>query len=62
MLNLNDLEDIVFDDVNYLDYPDFSDAYISEATIYGRELTEDELDWVNEQTDFVHEQLMEQTF
>ena len=36
------------------DYPDFADGYIESGEIDGRPLTEDELDELNEDSDFVY--------
>lgn len=59
---LSELEDIEVEGVDTADHPDFCDAYISYATYKGRELTEAELDWVNQQSDFVYECALEQVF
>ncbi len=40
------------------DYPDFSDAYIESASYAGREMTDAELDLLNEDTEFIHEKIM----
>ena len=40
------------------DYPDFVDAFISHAEYEGRELTEDELNKLNENTDFVYDAII----
>lgn len=56
--------DVEFDGVDWDDYPDFCDAYISRASwSFGRDLTEDELDELNDQhRDFVYEKLMEHLY
>lgn len=59
--------DIRVDNVERKDYPDFSNAYISEAwTMEGgnpRELTEAELDYINNTyPEFVHEQATKSFF
>lgn len=56
------LEDIQLDGINTRDYPDFCDAYISYATYKGRELTDSELDWVNEHSDFVYECVIDRLY
>lgn len=63
MLNLTKLEDIQIEGIDTRDAPDFVDAYISYATIDGRELTDIELDHINDEyTDFVHECVMEELY
>lgn len=41
-------EDVEFENIDPADHPDYVDAYISRAVKGGRELTEDELDELNE--------------
>jgi predicted Ser/Thr protein kinase len=66
MLDYAKIDDVEIENINYNDYPDFSDAYVMKAmyndpkTGEYRELTEDELenldgDWVHEQVnDWIH--------
>ena len=62
-LDLNKIEDIEFDGIDTNDYPDFCDAFIISATYNGRDLTEEELEWVGEDNrDWVYEKLMEHLF
>ena len=53
------ISDITFDGVDYGDYPDFCNAFIDSATYMGREMTQDELEILNEDTDFVYETLID---
>ncbi len=52
-----DIQSIVVDNVNMNDYPDFSDAYASEAYFFdGSELTESELETLQDSHgDLIHE-------
>lgn len=52
------------DDINHCDYPDYCDAYISSAywEDTGEELTEEELDWLNDQADFRYEAIIDWIF
>ena len=58
MLDLSKIQSMSFDNIDYGDYPDFSDAYPCEVeyldpnTNKVRELTESEMDWFSEQTHF----------
>jgi len=66
MLDYTKIDDVVVENIDTSDYPDFCDAYIMRAmyndpkTGEYRELTEDELenldgDWVHEQVnDWIH--------
>ena len=58
-LDLSRVVDVELDGVDFGDYPDFCDAYISRAYYEKddgtfRELTDDEYDEVNEDYDFVY--------
>ena len=45
------------------DYPDFSDAYLESGEINGRELTEEQLDFINSNCcDWVQEMAMKQIY
>ena len=44
------------------DYPDFSDAFIASAEYDGVDMTEEQLDEINDCYDFVHECVMHQIF
>ena len=56
------IDSIEFEDINYSDYPDFCDAFISYAEINGEPMTDTELESLNEDRDFVYEKLMEYLF
>jgi hypothetical protein len=61
------LHDIEIDGVDTNDYPDFCDAYISSATIENedgtfRDATEEEIEMINEDTNFVYENVLSQLF
>ena len=58
-LNYKLITDIEFDGIDYNDYPDFCDAYIVRAQYNGKEMTEDQIEVLNEDKDFVYEELME---
>lgn len=49
------IENIVIEGLDWSDYPKFCDAYIAEAEFEGRQLTDLELDALNEDLDFVQE-------
>ena len=48
------IEDVEVDGIDTKDYPDFCDAFICSATYAGREMTEEELDVLNEDSDYVY--------
>ena len=46
--NIDLLDDVEIDGINMGDYPDFCDAFLVGASYKGRELSEDELEYVQE--------------
>jgi hypothetical protein len=44
------------------DYPDFCDAYIEGAEYDGREMTDEELDILNDDSSFVYDCVIDQLF
>lgn len=62
-LDLSQIEDIEFDDVNHYDAPDFVDAFISGASQNGTILNNDQLDFINDSLrDWVYECLIERLY
>ena len=53
------ITDIEFDGIDHSDAPDYCDAYIVKANYNGREMTEEELEFINEDSGFIHEKLMD---
>lgn len=61
-MDLTKVDNIELDGIDTKDYPDFSDAFISAADYDGREMTDEELEELNEEYDFVHEQVLNHLF
>ena len=53
-LDYSKIDNVEVDGVDYFDYPDFCDAYIASADYDGREMTDEELDVLNDDSDFVY--------
>jgi hypothetical protein len=53
-LDYSKIDNVVVDGIDYADYPDFCDAYIASADYDGREMTDEELDLLNDDSDFVY--------
>jgi|TARA_R100001530_G_scaffold59357_1_gene43046 hypothetical protein len=63
MIKLEEVEEMQFSDVDNSDYPDYSDAFVESATYKGREMTEEELNELNDDySDFVYQKLMDWVF
>lgn len=58
-LNTKMIDNIVFENVDKNDHPDYSDAFISYAERDGVSLSDEELDELNQDSSFVYEKLME---
>jgi len=56
-LDYSKIDNIKVDGIDYSDYPDFADAYIASADYDGRAMTDEELDLLNEDSDFVYSAL-----
>ena len=62
-MNTKQITNIELDSVNTWDYPDFCDAYICSADWEnGKPLSDNELDELNEDADFVYSKVMESLF
>jgi hypothetical protein len=61
MINLDYslIDNVQIDGVDTSDYPDFCDAYIVSADYDGREMTDDEIELLNDDGDFVLQQVYE---
>lgn len=62
VLDYAQITDIEVDGIDTRDYPDFCDAYIASATYMGRDMTEEELDELNDDSGFVHECVYEHLY
>ena len=58
-IDYSKIEDVEIEDLNFDDSPDFCDAYIARATYEGKEMSEDQLDKLNEDSDFVYEKILD---
>ena len=58
-LDLKQIDNIELDGVDKTDHPDYANAYITRADYKGREMTEEELDCLNDEYgEFVHEKVL----
>ncbi len=58
-LDYSQIEDVEINGINTRDFPDFCDAYIAAATYQGREMTEEELEVLNNDSDYVYEKVQD---
>lgn len=53
------IDNVVVEGIDMGDYPDFCDAYIESCDIAGVPATEEQLEFINQNGMFVHEQVWE---
>jgi len=57
-IDTTQISDVDWDGIDYKDYPDYCDAFIISATYKGREMTEDEIDLLqDENSEFCYDNL-----
>lgn len=57
-LDFKKIDNMEFEGIDFSDYPDFVDAYLVAADYDGIEMTEEQIDYLNdEHRDFVNEQV-----
>lgn len=56
------IEDVEVDGIDYADYPDFCDAFIASAIYDGKPMSDEMLDELNEDYDFVYESITNHIF
>ena len=56
------IDNIVIGDLDTTDYPDFSDAYIESADYDGKPMSEEMLEEVNKNKDYIHESVFNYIF
>ena len=53
------ITDVVLDGIDFEDYPDFCDAYILSADYDGEPMSDDQIDKLNEDSDYVYTNIEE---
>jgi len=61
-MDYSKITNVEVEDIDTDDYPDFCDAYISYAEYKGKEMTEDQLEELNDDGDFVYQSALSQVF
>ena len=59
VMDYKKIDNIEIDGIDTKDYPDFCDAYISSADYDGVPMTDEQLDELNEDGDYVYEHIMD---
>jgi len=58
VLDYNEIDNIEVEGIDHADMPDYCDAFISSADYKGVEMTEEQLDLLNDDSDFVYNAVM----
>ena len=61
-MNYDLIDNIEIDGIDTNDYPDFTDAFIASADYNGVEMTDEQLEALNEDYSFVHDCVYTQLF
>jgi len=61
-LDYSKISNVFVGGIDMQDYPDFCDAYIESADYGNREMTDEELDILNEDSEFISEHAHSQLF
>lgn len=56
------ISNVELDGLDQKDYPDFVDAYINSADYNGEPMTEEQLNAINEDSDYVYAHVVEQGY
>ena len=56
--HLKDLTSVEIEGIDSSDHPEYGDAFVAKAVWFDRELTDDELEIVNNDSDFVYKHTM----
>jgi len=62
MIDIDLISNIVIGGIDQEDFPDFCDSYIESGTYKSRDLTDIELDEINEDSAFVYEKTIESMY
>lgn len=54
-----EIRELEWDDIDHRDAPDYCDAYVLSATYMGEDLTDEQLEELNDDGQFVYERLMD---
>ena len=61
-LDYSKITNVEIDGIDYSDYPDFCDAYIVDAMYDGEQMTDEQIEIINEDSQFVYDQVIKHIF
>jgi hypothetical protein len=57
-MDITKIDNIIFDGIDHKDAPDYVDTFILSADYDGQTMTDEQLDEINGNAEFIHEQLI----
>jgi len=61
-MDLKKIDNVTVEGIDYMDAPDFCDAFISGADYDGKPMTEPQLEEINNNSDFVYEAVLKKIY
>jgi len=61
-MNLDQITNVQVAGIDMRDYPDLVDSFITTATYCGKPMTDEQLDELNDDSDYVHKCVMDHLF
>ena len=61
-MDTSKITNVMIDGIDHSDYPDYCDAFIESADYDGKPMTDEQLDEINENSDFVYDKVMEEIY
>jgi hypothetical protein len=62
VFDYREIKNVEIEGIDFRDAPDFCDAFITYAEYFGKELNEDELETLNQDSQFVYEQVLKRIY
>jgi hypothetical protein len=59
-MNYEKIDNIIVENIGGKDHPDYADSYILSADYNGKPMTQEQLDEINDDTDFVHRAVLKE--
>ena len=61
-IDVKKISNVVVDNIDFKDYPDFCDAYIVSADYKGKKMTDEQIEEINQNSEFVNESVFAQIY
>ena len=61
-IDVKKISNVVVDNIDFVDYPDFCDAYIVSADYDGVPMTDEQIEEINQNSEFVNDSVFAQIY